>query len=531
MNQDQIKLKYFIYARKSSESEDRQMASIESQIDELKKLAQQEGLEVVRIFSEAKSAKAPGRPIFNEMLAEIHKGEVKGILCWKLNRLARNPIDGGQISWMIQQSIIGHIQTYGRSYYPSDNVLVMSVELGIANQFIRDLSIDTKRGLRSKAERGWYPTYTTLGYMHNPLKRKGEKEVIKDPERFELVKKAFDLMLTGAYTPPKILDIANNEWGLRTKAGRKVARSTIYRIFSDPFYYGEYEFPKGSGIWYHGSHEAMITKDEYNKIQDILGKSGKQKPHTKYFPFTGLMSCGECGAMITAEIKVKNQKNGNVHTYVYYHCTKRKNPKCSQGSILAAKLEEQISDVLSAIQIPSEFKEWAMEILRCDNEKEFKAREIIIASHRRGFDNAIKKLDRLIDMRAAGEINEDEFLRSRSEVLREKERFQKLIEDSNKRVDDWLKEAEHLFAFAELAKFRFENGTDEVKRGILSELGSNLILKDKKLSINLPKVLQEVKKIAPEVNDVSDKVRTSKNLVTVEDFRDNYSKSPNLLRW
>jgi DNA invertase Pin-like site-specific DNA recombinase len=270
MNQDQIKLKYFIYARKSSESEDRQMASIESQIDELKKLAQQEGLEVVRIFSEAKSAKAPGRPIFNEMLAEIHKGEVKGILCWKLNRLARNPIDGGQISWMIQQSIIGHIQTYGRSYYPSDNVLVMSVELGIANQFIRDLSIDTKRGLRSKAERGWYPTYTTLGYMHNPLKRKGEKEVIKDPERFELVKKAFDLMLTGAYTPPKILDIANNEWGLRTKAGRKVARSTIYRIFSDPFYYGEYEFPKGSGIWYHGSHEAMITKDEYKKIQDIV---------------------------------------------------------------------------------------------------------------------------------------------------------------------------------------------------------------------------------------------------------------------
>jgi len=114
MRQDTSKIKYFLYARRSSESEDRQMASIESQTEELKKLSKENSLNIVEIFSESKSAKAPGRPVFNEMVERIQKGEAQGILCWKLNRLARNPIDGGQISWMLQENVIEHIQTYGR---------------------------------------------------------------------------------------------------------------------------------------------------------------------------------------------------------------------------------------------------------------------------------------------------------------------------------------------------------------------------------------------------------------------------------
>jgi len=182
-------IKYFLYARKSSETEDRQVASIESQIEELKKIARDNDLEVIDILSESMSAKAPGRPIFNKMMERIEKGEADGVLCWKLNRLARNPIDGGRVSWLVQQGTIKHVQTFGRSYFPTDNVIVMAVELGMANQFIRDLSTDTKRGLKAKAERGWYPANARIGYTHNPYKRKGEKEIIKDPERFNLVRK------------------------------------------------------------------------------------------------------------------------------------------------------------------------------------------------------------------------------------------------------------------------------------------------------------------------------------------------------
>ena len=130
---EQNKIKYFLYVRKSSEAEDRQVASIESQVDELQKLAQEQNFHVVKIFRESKSAKAPGRPIYNEMMARIKHGEAKGILCWKLDRLARNPIDGGEVAWVLQNNVIEHIQTYGRGYLPTDNVLMMSVEFGVAN--------------------------------------------------------------------------------------------------------------------------------------------------------------------------------------------------------------------------------------------------------------------------------------------------------------------------------------------------------------------------------------------------------------
>ena len=372
------KIKYFLYARKSSESEDRQVASIESQIEVLTEMAKKEGLEIVEVISEAKSAKAPGRPEFNKMIERIYKGEAQGIICWKLDRLARNPIDGGQIMWMLQQGIIRHIKTYERSYYPTDNVLIMSVELGMANQFIRDLSQNTKRGLRAKAERGWYPGHAPVGYTHNPLKRKGEKEIIKDPERFDLVRKMFDLMLTGAYTPPQILKIATHQWGFRMPNGKPMARNTIYRIFTNPFYYGMFEYPKGSGNWYKGAHEPMITEEEYNRIQKLIHRKGNTSPKSKVFAFRGLIRCGECGALITAEEKIKMQKNGNVHRYVYYHCTKRKNPNCSQKCIEEKELEKQIVEILERITIPPEFHQWALKWLKEENKKEMEDRNRIL---------------------------------------------------------------------------------------------------------------------------------------------------------
>jgi DNA invertase Pin-like site-specific DNA recombinase len=184
MHKYEHKTKYFLYARKSSESEDRQVASIESQISELTKTAKENNFEIVEILSESQSAKAPGRPIFAKMIERIYKGEAQGIICWKLDRLARNPVDGGNISWMLQRGIIQHIQTHERDYYPTDNVLMMSVEFSMANQFILDLSQNTKRGLRTKAEKGWYPGPAPTGYLNSLSKRRGEKKIIKDPKRF-----------------------------------------------------------------------------------------------------------------------------------------------------------------------------------------------------------------------------------------------------------------------------------------------------------------------------------------------------------
>ncbi|MFC1802328.1 recombinase family protein [Patescibacteria group bacterium] len=525
------KLKYFIYARKSSESEDRQVQSIDDQVEELQKLAKNSDLEVVNIFSESKSAKAPNRPIFNEMLEKIRNGEANGILCWKLNRLARNPIDGGEISWMLQEGSIQHIQTYGRGYSPNDNVIMMSVEFGMANQFIRDLRVDTKRGLKAKAEKGWYPSFATLGYMNNPLKHKGDKEIIKDSERFDLVRKIFDLMLAGDKTPPQILEIAKKEWGLKNRRGGNISRSNIYRILSDPFYYGEFEYPKNSNNWYQGKHEPMITREEYDKIQFLLGKDRKSERPKKYeFAFRGPILCGECGAMVTAEHKVKRQKNGVVRNYIYYHCTKRKNIKCSQKSIEENKLKKQIVANLGSIEIPKSFHKWAVGVLKSQNEVESVSRDKILGNLNSEYNQIVKKIDNIIDMRAGGELTKEEFETRKNNLTTEKLRLSNLLKDTDQRIDSWLEKAERYFDFAENVTERFNNGDLEIKKGILFALGSNLLLKDCKITIYLSEPLKIIKKMSSEVKEINRMFEPQKSVENKRTLGDLYSQSPVLLR-
>jgi site-specific DNA recombinase len=165
-------MRFFLYARKSTDTEDKQVLSIEAQLAELRSLARREGLEIAEEFIEKRSAKMPGRPTFNDMMLRIQNGEAQGILCWKIDRLARNPVDGGQIQWFLQQGVIRHIRTHDRSHFPTDNVLMMSVELGMANEYIRQLAVNTARGLRQKARQGIYPGLAPIGYINDPRTKK-----------------------------------------------------------------------------------------------------------------------------------------------------------------------------------------------------------------------------------------------------------------------------------------------------------------------------------------------------------------------
>ena len=132
---------WILYARKSTESEDRQIQSIDDQTAYLKEVAHREKLHIAETICEAKSAKAPDvREGFKNLLGLIEKGKVQGILVWKLDRLSRNPIDSARIQWYLQTGKIKCIKTSERNYWPEDNALLFAVEQGMANQYIRDLS-------------------------------------------------------------------------------------------------------------------------------------------------------------------------------------------------------------------------------------------------------------------------------------------------------------------------------------------------------------------------------------------------------
>ena len=224
--------KYFLYARKSTDVEDKQILSIDAQLAELHALAKREQLNVVEVFVEKKSAKMPGRPMFGEMMARIQKGEAQGIVCWKIDRLARNPVDGGQIQWLLQNGNIAHIQTHDRSYYPADNVLMMSVELGMATEYIRQLSANTSRGLKHKARMGIYPGVAPFGYQNDPA----TKTVVVHRKNAKLVKKMFDLYASGNVPLYRLSDMLEKA-GILSRGNIRINIARMSFIFQNPFYY------------------------------------------------------------------------------------------------------------------------------------------------------------------------------------------------------------------------------------------------------------------------------------------------------
>ncbi len=515
-------MKYFIYARKSSETEDRQVASIDAQIDELKKIASESKLDVVGTFTESQSAKEPGRPIFLEMLQRIHKGEANGILCWKLDRLARNPVDGGQISWMLQRSVLQSIQTYGKEYTPGDNSILIGVEFGQANQFVRDLSVNVKRGLRKKVNDGWLPGVAPAGYLNTPDREKGYKILVEDPERFHLVRRMWDLMLTGNYTPLRIHKIATKEWGYRTVqrkrlGGSPMSRSAIYKILNNPFYYGYFEFPVGSGNWVKGKHKPMITEEEYQHVQVILGKRGKPAPKRHLFAFTGLMRCASCGSSITAEEKIKHQKNGNVHYYIYYHCTKKKNPDCTEKSIEVKKLHSQIDSVLQGVTISEGFKTWAIKHLHEIRQGEAITQQVAFQNKQRELEGATEQLASLLlkytsSSNTNGQlISDGEYQALKSTLLKRKQSLENDLQGQGKQLEQWIELTEKTFNFARYARLWFLNGDSDTRRAILGCLGSNLLLERGKLRIELRPAFQSIFKNNDYVGVVADSARTSTN--------------------
>ncbi len=234
--------------------------------------------------------------------------------------------------------------------------------------------------------------------------------------------------------------------------------------------------------------------------------------------------------MITAEHKLKRQKNGLVRSYIYYHCTKRKQIACSQPSIEEKELNRQISEIVGRLEIPESFYKWAMDILREQNAVESKGREQIVARQRKEYDLVMEKIDRLIDLRSAGEITADEFADRKRFLNGEKSALEALLATTAAGVSEWLDTVDKYFSFAESAKRAFDHGTLEIKREILGALGSNLLLKDRKLSVSLAKPLTLIETVASEARTISQMFEPLDTVVKQRDIRQIYSENPNLLR-
>ena len=518
-------VRYFLYARKSSESEDRQIQSIDDQVNRLEELAKSRRLKIVHVYRESKSAKKPNnRPLFEEMINRINKGEANGILCWQINRLSRNPKDSGDIQWLLQSGKIDSIQTYDREYLPDDNALLLSVESGMSNQFILDLSKNVKRGLQSKLDKGWRPGMAPNGYINELY----DHTIIPDGERFVLMRKAWDVMLTGNYTVPTILNMLNNEWGFRTLKKRRIGNnpmsmSGLYKMFTNEFYAG---LINHKGKLYNGKHEPMVTLEEYDRVQMLLGSKGKPRPKKHTFPFTGLIRCGHCGCLITAETKTKFIKSRNIiRGYTYYHCTKQKvGIKCDQPSLTAPELDQQIISELSKLTISPKLKNWVLDILQSSTDNEVEERTKTYEMLQSSVNEKQRQLDNLTKMRIRELISDSEFTTTRDELQNELVKLRTSLQDTERRADTWIEAAERALNFACNASMAFEVGDINTKREILRTIGSEFILLDKKLNFK-PNPWVKI------IIDSNEEKPTLELPIIGLDKRKTGDFSPALLRW
>lgn len=346
-----VKVKHCLYARKSTESEERQVLSIDSQIKEMLQLAEREGLEIVTMKRESHSAKETGqRPIFNEIIDELKQGKFNGILTWAPDRISRNAGDLRKIVDLMDAGKLIEIRTFGQRFTNSPSEKFLLMILGSQAKLENDnRGVNVKRGLRARAEMGLWAGTAPLGYLNQNLMDK-KCQVIVDPIRAPIIKKMFEKVAYENWSGRKVYNWLRFELNFYTRGNKPLTLSGVYRILENPFYYGIFERPKASGNWYQGKHSPLITQELFEKAKAQL-KRDQIVRETKEFSFTKLFTCGYCGSGISAEEKWKQLVGGGANRYIYYSCSRARDRNCKNEYIREEELITELLKILDKVNI------------------------------------------------------------------------------------------------------------------------------------------------------------------------------------
>ena len=475
-NENQTK-KFFIYARKSTDSEDRQIRSIADQLAELRELAKKENIDVVDTLVEKQTAKKPGRPVFAEMLKRIEVGEATGILAWHPDRLARNSVDGGQIIYLVDTGIIKELKFPTFWFDPTpQGKFMLSIAFGQSKYYIDNLSENIRRGHRQKLKNGLWPQMAPLGYLNN----KETKQIYVDKDKSPLIKKAFEAYATGKYTLKELRKIING-LGLRGRRDKMLSVSNYQYLLKNPFYYGLIRY---NGEFFEGKHEPIITKKLFDECQEVMKRKSKPQKENKmkFFLYRGLFKCGECGFTITADKKIK--KSGK--QYVYYYCTKKNpNHKCLQNVFTREeKNSSQINEAIQKVSLPND---WADKMINeLETEKEQKAQSSRFFAQK--IENEIKeideKLEKLMNAYLESALDLAEYREAKNKLVNQKQLLKDKLTAFEQKSNNRFELAAKFINSIKQAEIIALQENPEQGRDFLKKIGSNFRLSGQKLFLD-----------------------------------------------
>ena len=481
--------KFFVYARKSTDSEERQIRSIDDQITELKEFAQKQNFEIVKIFIEKQTAKEPGRPIFNEMLSSIEKGKAKGILAWHPDRLARNSIDGGKIIYFLDT---GKIETLKFPTFWFENTpqgkFMLQIAFGQSKYYVDNLSENIKRGIRQKLKNGIWPQMAPLGYLND----KNTRTIIVDKNKARLIKKAFELYASGKYSLRELREVVNG-LGLIGRRNKPLSISNYQYFLKNPIYCGVIRY---KNELYEGKHEPIIAKKLFDKVQEVIKQKSKPQTKTlKYFLYRGFFRCGECGYTITADRKIK--KSGK--KYVYYFCT-RKNPehKCSQNTFTREeKIFEQVKKEIQKVSLPDNAAEKMIEELRKEKSKTTQSSTSFAQKTKAKIINIDRKLERLMSAYLENALTLEEYQVAKNKLVGRKQVLKNKKACFEQNRHNWFELAIKFIKYAKYAGILAKTKNLENQRDFFKKLGSNFQILDQKLIFDFKNPWKILKQAEP----------------------------------
>jgi site-specific DNA recombinase len=405
-----------LYARVSSKEQELGY-SMPAQQELLRSYAAPLSIRIAQEFGDAETAKTTGRPGFAAMVSYLkQRPRCRILLVEKTDRLYRNfkdylTIDDlGVDIHLVKENVI--LTQDSRS----SEKFMHGIKVLMAKNYIDNLREEVRKGLHTKAAQGLFPSFAPLGYV-NVAGADGKRVIAPDPVLGPMIQTLFTWFASGECSL-KALTAKAFDAGFRFRnSGNKVPTSTLHRILRKRIYTGEFDY---AGKTYQGSHEPLVTREMWEKVQEIL--SGRhEKKHRKaihHFAFSGLVDCGHCGCSLVGEIKKKR--------YVYYHCTGYRG-KCAEPYTREAKLEQQFAEGLRELVIPNAILDWLQEELVASDLSEHGAREQALRRDQAELDRVQNRLDVLYEDRLDGRIDAGTYDRKAGEMRQQQDRLRRRL--------------------------------------------------------------------------------------------------------
>ncbi|MFQ5661838.1 MAG: recombinase family protein [Candidatus Paceibacteria bacterium] len=463
------KPKYFLYARKSTEDDDKQIMSIEAQLFELREFASKENLEILEEFQESKSAKTPGRTVFGEMMTKVEEMDGVGILGWHPDRLARNSIDGGRIIYAVDTRKIVSLSFPTFWFSPTPQGLFMlQVAFGQSKYYSDNLTQNVKRGFRQKLRRGEWLTKAPFGYVNNPRTRNIEPH----PTKSKIVRRAFVEYANGAHGLVSLSQFLAN-LGVVTRNNTPLSKCAIKHLLVNRAYLG---FVRHHGEYFEGTFAPIISPKLFEAVQKVLKKRERPRNTRRNndFPFTGLFRCGECDSMFTAQWAT----GSSGIKYRYYRCTKKKG-KCSQSYLREDILVSQLKERLQSISLCDESTDRMLKQVDKWGKQELHSSQSDVQNLTDKLKASESRLDNLISIYLDNDIPKELYIKRKDEIMRSTLALKEKLKDLEHGRNNWVEPLRNWVLDTKQANFLTKSDNFHDIKVFVQKVGTNYSVRDK----------------------------------------------------